>query len=282
MALQAGIMALESRMTRKDRLGVEESIVSVRNDMFASQLWRAGSGDPVLFLHGATGLRGVEPFVDALATQFTVYAPAHPGFETSTGLEHIDDMLDMVVYYNDWLDALHLESVYVVAHSLGGMIGAELAALSPQRVRKLVLANAVGLWLDEHPMADLFAMTPDQLASALWHDPQDAVAQAMMALPQEEHAQLAAYLLRMQHLSTTGKFLWPLPDKGLKKRLHRIHAPTLILWGQSDGLTPVAYAQAFQQQIVGARVTILPRCSHMPMYEDPTACASVVSDFLQS
>ena len=62
------------------------------------------------------------------------------------------------------LDALHLESVHVVGHSMGGMIGAELAALSPHRVRKLVLANAVGLWLDDHPIADFFAMTPEQLS----------------------------------------------------------------------------------------------------------------------
>ena len=104
------------------------------------------------------------PFWSSLL-KTTVYAPAHPGFETSTGIEHIDDMLDMVVYYNDLLDALHLESVHVVGHSMGGMIGAELAALSPHRVRKLVLANAVGLWLDDHPIADFFAMTPSNLRS---------------------------------------------------------------------------------------------------------------------
>lgn len=268
-------------MDTLERSVVEESTVRVRHGMFTSTLWRAGNGEPLLFLHGVSGLRGAETFLAALAQHFTVYAPAHPGFETSTGLEHLDDMLDMVVYYNDFLDALHLDAAHVVGHSLGGMIGAELAALSPQRVRTLVLVNALGLWLDEHPMADLFAMPSDQLASALWHDPHTEVAQAMMALPQEEQAQMEAYLLRMQHLSTSGKFLWPLPDKGLAKRLHRIHAPTLILWGQSDSLTPVSYAQAFQQRIAGARVITLPRCGHMPLYEDPTVVVSTVSNFIR-
>jgi pimeloyl-ACP methyl ester carboxylesterase len=197
-------------MTGKERNVVEEKTVTVRHGMFQAKLHTDGHGDPLLYLHGAGGLRGWEPFLVELAKQFTVYAPAHPGFETSTGIEHLDDMLDVVVYYNDFLDALGLESVHVVGHSMGGMFGAELAALSPHRVRKLVLANAVGLWLDEQPVADFFAMTPEQLAGVLWHDPGSEVARAMMALPQDEKAQLEAYLMRSQHLATAGKFLWPI------------------------------------------------------------------------
>ena len=261
---------------------MEEKTVSVRNGMFEIKLRTDGQGAPLLFLHGAGGLRGWDPFLAELAQRFTVYAPAHPGFETSTGIEHIDDVLDLVIYYNDFLDALRLESVHVVGHSMGGMIGAEIAALSPHRVRKLVLANAVGLWLDEHPVADFFAMTPNQLAVALWHDPHSEVAKAMMALPQDEKAQLEVLLIRSQHLATAGKFLWPIPDKGLKKRLHRIKAPTLILWGQSDGLVSPIYAQEFQQRIAGAQVSIMPRCGHMPMYEDTAGFVNTVATFLQS
>jgi pimeloyl-ACP methyl ester carboxylesterase len=139
---------------------VEEKTVAVRGDMFATKVRTDGSGDPLLFLHGAGGLRGWDAFLADLATRFTVYAPSHPGFETSTGIEHIDDIVDLVVYYNDLLDTLGLDSAHVVGHSMGGMLGAELAALSPQRVRKLVLANAVGLWLDEHPVADFFCHDP--------------------------------------------------------------------------------------------------------------------------
>jgi pimeloyl-ACP methyl ester carboxylesterase len=259
---------------------VEEKTVSVRHGMFETKLRTDGRGDALLFLHGAGGLRGWDPFLAELARQFTVYAPAHPGFETSTGIEHIDDVLDLVIYYNDFLDALGLGVVHVVGHSMGGMIAAELAALSPHRVRKLVLVNAVGLWLDEQPVADFFAMTPEQLAVALWHDPQSAVARTMMAVPQDEKAQLEALLLRSQHLATAGKFLWPIPDKGLKKRLHRIQAPTLILWGQSDGLVPPIYAQEFQRRIAGAQVVVMPRCGHMPMYEDTADFVKTVATFL--
>ena len=145
---------------------------------------------------------------------------------------------------------------------------------------KLVLANAVGLWLDDQPVADFFAMTPEQLGIALWHDPNSDVAKAMLAVPEDEQAQLEAYLIRSQHLATAGKFLWPIPDKGLKKRIHRIQAPTLILWGQSDGLAPVVYAHEFHQRIAGSQVSIMPRCGHLPMYEDQAGFVSAVSGFL--
>ncbi len=140
---------------------------------------------------------------------------------------------------------------------------------------------AVGLWIEAHPVADFFAMTPEQLGVALWHDPNSEVAKTMMAVPEDEQAQLEVFLLRAQHLATAGKFLWPIPDKGLKKRIHRIKAPTLIVWGQSDGLAPVVYAQAFQQHIAGSQVSIMQGCGHMPMYEDPDGFVSAVANFLQ-
>ena len=261
---------------------MEEKIVSVRNGMFNIKLRTEGSGDPLLFLHSAGGLRGWDPFLAELANSFTVYAPSHPGFESSSGLEAIDDIIDLVVYYNDFLDAIGLESTHVVGHSLGGMFAAELAALSPQRVRKLVLVNAVGLWIDAHPVADFFAMTPAELAVALWHNPESDAAKAMFAIPEDEQEQLEAFLLRSQHLATAGKFLWPIPDKGLKKRIHRISAPTHIIWGQSDGLAPVVYAQEFQKRIPGSQVSILQGCAHLPMYEDPEGFVQIVSGFLSN
>ena len=259
---------------------MEEKTISVRKGLFDIKLRTGGSGDPLLFLHGAGGLRGWDPFLAELAKSYTVYAPSHPGYETSSGLDVIDDVIDLAIYYNDFLDTIGLESTHVVGHSMGGMFAAEFAAISPHRVCKLVLVNAVGLWVDEHPVADFFAMTPDELASALFHNPESDMAKAMFTMPQDEQAQLDAFLLRSQHLATAGKFLWPIPDKGLKKRIHRISAPTHIIWGQSDGLAPVTYAQEFQQRIPGSQVSIMQGCAHMPMYEDADRFVKTVSDFL--
>jgi pimeloyl-ACP methyl ester carboxylesterase len=102
----------------------------------------------------------------------------------------------------------------------------------------------------------------------------------MFTIPEDEQEQLEQFLIRSQHLATAGKFLWPIPDKGLKKRIHRIKAPTHIVWGQSDGLTPAVYAQEFQKHIPGAEVTLLQRCAHLPMYEDMEGFVNAVAGFL--
>ena len=85
---------------------------------------------------------------------------------------------------------------------------------------------------------------------------------------------------RLQSLSAAGKFLWPIPDKGLKRRIHRIKAKTLIVWGESDRLVPPSYAEDFRSRIADSRVAILSECAHMPMIEKPDEFVSLITDFL--
>jgi pimeloyl-ACP methyl ester carboxylesterase len=259
---------------------MDETNISIRSGMFSTALRTGGSGEPLLYLHGPQGLQGTETFLDQFTPAFTVYAPAHPGFETSTGLEHIDDIFDLVVYYNDLLDTLGLESANVVGHCLGGMFAAEFAALCPERVRKLVLVSSMGLWDDSNPVIDFFALKPSDLPGVLWNDPACAVAAAMHTVPESREAQLEAFVARMQHLATSGKFLWPIPDKGLKKRIHRIKAPTHIVWGAADRLTPLCYAHKFHHGISRSTLSILPNCGHLPMLEARESFCQTVRDFL--
>src|SRR5581483_2731416 len=211
---------------------MHETMIDVRDGVFRTRCYTAGSGRPLVFLHGAGGLRPDAPYLDELAQHFTVYAPEHPGWGASTGLEHLDDVRDLATYYQDLFDALGLEGPAVVGHSLGGMIAAELAAQCAHAVSRLVLVSPVGLWRDDAPVADFFTMSPDETAQAVWHDPAGALARRYSALPQDPE-QLAGVLFeRSRALAAAGKFLWPIPDKGLRKRLHRIKAPTLIVWGE--------------------------------------------------
>jgi pimeloyl-ACP methyl ester carboxylesterase len=257
-----------------------ESLVSIRHGLFRTFVRSEGEGDPLLFLHGAGGLRGWPPFLESLARSFRVIAPDHPGFGRSEGLEQLDDVVDLALYYTEFIEALGLTQPYLVGHSLGGMIAAEVAAIAPDLVSKLVLIAPVGLWLDDHPVLDFFAATPEELAAALFHDPGSAVAREMMTLPSDPEAQLEAVLERTKNLSAAGKFLWPIPDKGLKKRIHRIVAPTLLLWGGSDRLVPPIYGEAFLQRIDGARLTVLKGASHMLPFENSDDFVEVVTDFL--
>src|SRR5215813_7510477 len=107
----------------------ESKMVSVRNGMFDAQVTQTGAGEPLVYLHGGGGFPGWAPFLDELAKDFTVYAPMHPGWGESTGLEHLDDVIDMALYYLDLFDALGLSNLNVLGSSLGGMFAAEVAAL---------------------------------------------------------------------------------------------------------------------------------------------------------
>jgi pimeloyl-ACP methyl ester carboxylesterase len=84
------------------------------------------------------------------------------------------------------------------------------------------------------------------------------------------------------NLGCTGKFIWPLPDKGLRKRIHRVAAPTLIIWGKQDSLVPPIYAEEFKTLIPHARVEMIDKAGHMAPLEQPAMIAQLVRDFVKS
>lgn len=256
--------------------------LSLQGDKFKTRVLRAGAGEPLLYLHGIVGQKGWAPFLDRLSERFTVYAPFHPGYSESEGLEHIDSVLELVLYYFDLMDALGLKQAHLVGHSLGGMVAAEMAALCHHRVKKLVLVAAAGLWIDDCPSADFLAMTPEELNSLLWTDAGSAMAVKAMAQPESEEGRTAMAIDRIKDLTAAGKFLTPLPDRGLKKHLYRIKSPTLILWGEKDRMIPPAYADDFARHISNSRMEVVPRWGHLPMLEQPEEFARLAVDFLKA
>ena len=72
-------------------------------------------------------------------------------------------------------------------------------------------------------------------------------------------------------LATAAKYLWPLPDRGLKKRIHRISGPAQIVWGKQDKVVPIAYAQDFLDGIKGSSLTEIDNASHEILLEQPEA-----------
>lgn len=257
-----------------------ETTVPVRGGAFQVQLFRGGSGKPLLFLHGAGGMRGWAPWLDRLAQRFDVLAPSHPGFDQSTGVEHLDDVRDLALYYLDFLDAVGVERAHLLGHSLGGMIAAEVAAMCPHVVDRLALVAPVGLWLDDTPVMDWFAAGPADLAKALFYDPTAEPGRSMTTLPDDEEARRQAQIRLAQNFAAAARFLWPIPDKGLKKRIHRVRAPTLLVWGEADGIVPPSYGPEFQRRLPGSRLEVIPRAAHMVMWEQPEPFLQVVEPFL--
>ena len=239
----------------------------------------AGRGEPILYLHGAIGSKGWNPFLERLAREYTVYAPLQPGFDEVEGLETLSDVIDLALYYFDLLDELGLERVKTVGHFLGAMIGAEMAALCPHYIDRLVLAAPAGFWRDEAPIVDIFIMSDDEIRAGMWHDPKSRSAQEAVPEQEPEEEKAQRLLERAIDLAAAGKFLWPIPDRGLGRRIHRVKAPALLVWGEEDRIVPPVYAQEFSERLENAQQAILPRCGHLPMLEQPEAFAEVVLDF---
>ena len=246
--------------------------LEIRGGDFRTVVDSAGSGPPLLYLHGAVGQKGWAPFLERLSQQFTVYAPYMPGYGEATGLEHLADLTDLTLYHLALLDALGIERAHVVGHFLGGMIAAEMAAFSPSSVSRLALVSPAGVWRDAEPVADLLALNADELAERLTAKPEgtaslDGVADALARD-------------RMQDIAAAGKFLWPLPDRGLHRRAYRIKASTLILWGEQDRINPPSYAADFQGLIAGSKTGTVANAGHLLMLEQPVAFADAVAAFL--
>ena len=240
----------------------------------------AGQGEPLLYLHGAFGYSGWPAFLDSLSRRFTVYAPLHPGFGDSQGIEHIDDLLDLTLFHLDLLDALGLERPHLVGHFFGAMIAAEIAAIAGHRVDRLVLASPAGLWIDDEPGVDYFATPANELRALLFHDPDSENARAELPEPETDDEIAVQKVERVMSLGTVAKFLWPIPDKGLKKRLNRIGCPTLVVVADNDRLVPPVYGDEFTNRIDGARLHTVADAGHMFPLERPAEFARLVADFL--
>ena len=239
-----------------------------------------GSGPTVVFLHGPWGLAW-DPFLDELSRRYTVHAPEHPGTtpEAPDDVYHLDGLWDLVFCYQELLDALGLESAMLVGHSFGGMVACELAAADPRRVRRLALIDPIGFWRETDRIANWMMLPQSKLRETIFHDGGGEAAQRMFGTADDPEAAAASRVRLMWAMGTTGKFIWPIPDKGLKKRIHRITAPTLVLWGKEDRLVPAVYADEFSHRISGARVQLVEGAGHAPQLEQAEKVARMVGDF---
>ena len=260
---------------------MESRVVDVRGPediTFRIRVHQAGNGPDLLFLHGAGGLLQDDPFLAALAQRYRVHAPLLPGYGDSEGAEHLRDMLDVTLHAFDVWRTLGLERPLVVGHSMGGMIAAEMAAIAPDAVERLALICPAGLWLDSHPVADIFAALPFELPGLLFHDPAKNGHLLSAGGDLNDPEFLTDFLVgNARRLGMAGKLLFPIPDRGLGKRLYRIRARTAVIWGDGDRLIDPVYADEFVRRIPGASLRRVPAAGHMVQYEQPDAVLAAIA-----
>ncbi len=232
----------------------------------------AGDGDPLVYLHGAGTAFGFDHLLP-LAERYRLIVPNHPGFGASADDTSIDSFHDYHLHYLDLFDLLGLDEVSLVGESGGGCMAAWFAIEQPRRVRRLVLLSPFGLRVAEHPSTDFFSIPDEEVPSYLVAD-MSIFDGAPVPPPPEFLAD------RYRESTSFARVAWKSPyDRKLPKWLHRITAPTLLLWGDADRLHPVGQAAAWAELIPNAEVKTLPGIGHLPVVETPEA-VDLIAEFV--
>jgi pimeloyl-ACP methyl ester carboxylesterase len=243
------------------------------------RLFTAGSGAPLLFLHGA--IEQWLPFFDLLATRHTIMVPEHPGFGGSDNPPFIRTVADVAMYYLDFLDGLAGssggEKIHLVGQSLGGWIAAELATRNCSHLKSLALLAPAGIRVKGFPSGDNFIWSPEEAARNLVHDQAYAERAIAAAAAANEAEADRALVNRYAAARLAWEPRWFSP--ALERWLHRIKVPTLVLWGAEDKLLPPRYAEVWRAEVPGAKVETIPACGHLLHVEKAAEVANRVLAF---
>jgi pimeloyl-ACP methyl ester carboxylesterase len=236
-----------------------------------------GRGSPILFLHPGIGIERTAPVLDYFAQSARVIAPSHPGFGRSELPGWMNTVDDLSYFYLDLLDALDLRDVVLVGSSLGGWIAAAIAVKSSARLSRLVLANPLGIKVSDREtrdIVDIFAITEKELNALAYADPEMGE-RDYAAMPDTD------VMMAARNREATARFAWSpyMHDPKLKRRLHRIRIPTLVLWGTADRILSEAYGRAYCAMIAGAAFEPIEGAGHYPHVEQPEALARRVLAF---
>jgi pimeloyl-ACP methyl ester carboxylesterase len=234
-----------------------------------------GEGRPILLLHGGAGPQSVTGFAQTIADRepVRVLSPIHPGFGGTTRPEWLDSIAGLAALYRQLLDQLDLGDVTVVGNSIGGWIAAELALLGSDRIGGLVLVDATGIQVDGQPVVDIFPLSLDELMALSYHDPEPfRIDPASLS-----DVQRAAIAANRDALRIYGGAM---TDPTLRSRLAAVTLPTLVVWGDSDGIFTPDYGRAYAAAIPGARFELLPDTGHVPQIESPELLLERIRDFV--
>jgi pimeloyl-ACP methyl ester carboxylesterase len=242
------------------------------------QYFEGGKGKPLFFLHGAGGITAQDPLLWLLSEKFHVYAPLLPGYGSSQECHELREMLDIALHTLDIVEALKLRDPLLVGHSMGGMIAAEMAAVAHNDFSRLALIAPAGLWLDAHPIPDIFAMLPYEMPQYLFHDVEAGTKLLTAGMTLSDPEWLKGFLVQnARQMGMAGRILFPVPDRGLAQRLYRIKAKTLLVWGDSDKLIPPVYAQSWKKAIPGAELVSIADGGHLMTLEKPEQVVSALT-----
>ncbi len=218
-----------------------------------------------------------------LAEDFAVLVPSHPGFGTSDLPKSFDSVDDIAYLYLDLLR--EIGPVHVIGLGFGGWIAAEMAVRCPHDLKSLVLVDAAGIkpsGRETVDIADTFVMDPRELLRRAWYDP--SLGEVSMKLPGFSQLSEEDLTTLLRNRESAALFGWNpfMHNPKLLSRLHRVAVPTLVLWGESDGIVSTDYGRAFAGAINGASFQTLQAAGHYPYLEQPERFVQAVTAFIKT
>ncbi len=250
------------------------------------KLWvlEAGEGNPLVLLHGLPGSSEAWRQVLApLAAGHRVIAPDLPGCGRSDKPHTGYEVGRLAGHMLDLLDALGLEQVNLVGHSLGGHVALTMALDQPERVRSLALVDARGLGQEVHFHAmeplleEVNEVSVREFLSTAFSDPERIQAwmvEQIRAELSDPAAHAALYVMVRSEGGPDGQ------RHSIPERMAELRMPTLIVWGDQDALLPCHQGQEAAAQVAKGRYIGIPSCGHYPHLEQAGAFVSALTALL--
>jgi pimeloyl-ACP methyl ester carboxylesterase len=244
------------------------------------ELLTAGAGPPLLFLHGGDYFAQHREFFDKLARHWLVVVPRHPGFGNSERPDGFRTVHDLAYLYLDLLQRQDFGRATLVGSSFGGWIALEMCVRCLERIDRLVLINSVGVKFggrEERDIADIYALPTGELLRRSFFDPA-RVAPDYARLADDELGGVA------RDRQATALYGWRpyMHDPGLRQWLHRVRVPTLVVWGENDGIVTPDYGRKLCRSLPDARFEPIPQAGHYPQLERPDEVADAIERFARA
>ncbi len=239
---------------------------------------RRGSGSPVLVLYGEEALELNSPVLDQWAAKHELIIPSPPGFGHSERPEWIAGPDDIAYIYLDLCDTLGLRNVPIVGFGFGGWIAFEMATKDPAIASKIVVVDPFGVKIGgptDRDVQDIWTLHPQTVAKLKWRDVEKSK-RDYSKMSEDELSIIA------RNLESFARFGWEpyMHNPNLRRRLNRVKAPTLFVWGANDGVITPDYGKAYAALVPGAKFETVADAGHYPHIEQPDAFAKIVNPFL--
>jgi len=243
-------------------------------------LLTAGDGPPLLFLHGGDYFAQHREFFDRLARHWRVVVPRHPGFGNSERPEGFRTVHDLAYLYLDLLERQDFGNVTLAGSSFGGWIALEMCVRCLERIDRLVLIDSLGIKFggrEERDIADIYALPSEELLQRSFFDP-TRMAPDYARLSDDELTSIA------RDRQATALYGWRpyMHNPGLRQWLHRVRVPTLVVWGENDGIATPDYGQQLCRSLPNARFETIRQAGHYPQIERPDGVADAIGRFARA